>query len=583
MKVLRHERLLARTFFLQFFESDQMPPGLPQVQLVIWGVAVFAAPPYLLSFVLAIRYQGVHANASLLAASIRTHQMLFVTFAMMALGLVALIIWEEVFPDRRDARILGVLPLRTRTHVLARISALGAVAVLFCLGMNLPPAILYGLALWGNGAAAGPLRGIAAHLLATGLGGLFVFFVVIACQGTLLNLFGRRTARMLALALQSAFIILLLQAMLFAPQMAVLVRAAFRDGSLVASLLPPAWFLALYGSVAGPAATIPLTYSLSAGAATLLAVFAAMILLAFTYERLLRMALETQEDRRQRGTGIVERVSGGLERLCTKRPVERAVTVFTLQTISRSRHHLVLLATYVGFAAAIAMASLISLFSKDGAGMLNAPTTTVLSVPLVFNFVVLCGVRVLVAIPTEIQANWAFRLHAREDQIFAASRGVRVALMLAIVAPIALVTAFMGAVLWGTRTGVILGLFTGSAGMVLLDILLVAFRKIPFTCTYYPGRSRARTLGPLYLLAFSMYAYALARLELVLLDRPLLVTGLFLALVAAADMALAYLRHRVLQPPPGFTYEEQDPDAVFGGFRLSEGLAAETHRIRSSQ
>jgi hypothetical protein len=101
-------------------------------------------------------------------------------------------------------------------------------------------------------------------------------------------------------------------------------------------------------------------------------------------------------------------------------------------------------------------------------------------------------------------------------------------------------------------------------------------RKIPFTCTYYPGRARARTMWPFYLIAFGLYAYGLAALEAQILAGPATVgvvaTGL---LTSALAMGFARLRRLHLQFPPGLVYAEPDPDALFSGFRLSEGMAAE--------
>ena len=48
--------ILARTFFSRMFESDLMPPGLPQVQLLISLFAFFAAPSLILPLVLAKQY-----------------------------------------------------------------------------------------------------------------------------------------------------------------------------------------------------------------------------------------------------------------------------------------------------------------------------------------------------------------------------------------------------------------------------------------------------------------------------------------------------------------------------------------------
>lgn len=577
MEAFRTDLLLARTFFGRLFESDLMPPGLPQTQIVIWGIALFCAPGYLLSFLFAMKYDQVSRfSPDRLADAILLDQLLFVTFGMMALGLVALIVWEGVYPDRRDVRILGVLPLRTRTYVVGRVTALAAVAVLFCLSMNLPPAVMYGLSLWAHDAAAGPLRAVAAHLIATATGGLFVFFLVIAAQGILLNVFGRRVAQQLALLMQAIFVVVLLQTMLFVPYLGSLVRVAFHSKEpSIAAWLPPAWFVALYDVLAGTPWSVPMGYAFVAVGATAAVVVIAIALLAGSYRRLVRMALETLDGGTRARAGFLARASDAMARMLTPHPVQRALAGFTLRTVGRSRTHLMLLAMYVGVAAALVLSTLIPLVAKHGMTAFDAPGAALLSVPLVLNFFTLCGMRVLFAIPTDIKANWTFRLHARNDRMVAAISGVRVALLLAVVVPIAFAAGIAGATLWGARTGVLHAMFTGALGMLLVDVLLIRLRKIPFGCTYYPGRSRARTLWPFYGIAFSMYAYSLATLEAAILSRPLFLGGVFVV-IAALVAGLALLRRRDLQPPPGLTYEEEDPDSVFGGFSLSEGLAAES-------
>jgi hypothetical protein len=49
----------------------------------------------------------------------------------------------------------------------------------------------------------------------------------------------------------------------------------------------------------------------------------------------------------------------------------------------------------------------------------------------------------------------------------------------------------------------------------------------------------------------------------------------FVSVGAAAIGGLHALRQRGARALPGLTFEEEDPDALFQGFRVSEGLAAE--------
>ena len=569
--------LLARTFFGRFFENDLLPPGLPQVQLVIWGIAVLAAPGYMLAFRSGIKYSAIHKLApARLLDSMLFDQLLFVAFGMMALGLVALVIWEGVFPDRRDVRILGVLPLSTRTHIAARLAALGAVALLFCLGMNLPPAIVYGTALWLHGGAAEPFRAMAAHLLVTGMAGFFVFFLLIAVQGLLLNLFGRRLAQGLAVGLQTCFVVALLQMFLFVPRFASLVRDALaaEDATALSLAFPLTWFVGLYQVAAGTPRPVPAAYPLAAAMATGAVLLAATALFAGSYRRLVRMAIETPATSARLHAGLMRRLATAFGGAVIPNPVQRAITAFTLRTIVRSRTHRMLLAMYVGVAVALIVSAMLPIVVSRGTGAFAAPHVAWLSAPLIFYFFALCGMRVVAAIPAEIRANWLFRLHARDDLMRPIVGGFRTALLSAVVAPVALAAWLAASILWGVREGTVHAIFTAALGVLLVDVLLIGFRKVPFACGYFPGRSRFRTMWPFYATAFSIYAYSLATLEAQSMRNPLLLAGA-LGIFALLIAGLAIVRRYDLQPPPGLIFAEEDPDAIFAGFSLSEGLAAQ--------
>jgi hypothetical protein len=584
MKAFQAERVLARAFFGRLFESDVMP-AVPQMQLVIWSLAGLGTPGFMLALELGRAYiHPWNASRASLFDSIMRDQLLYVTYSMMALGFIALMIWEGVFPDRRDVRILGVLPLSTRTHVAGRLASLGAFAVLFSVGINVPSAVAYGIVLFVYEAAAGQVRIVAAHLIATAMAGLFAFFLVILAQGVLLNVFGRTIAQRLALVLQSVFVVVVLQALIFVPFIGSVVGAAFRsDQRSIATLLPPAWFLALYDVLAGTRRSLHGTVALAAVVATAAVVIIGTVLIASSYRRLVRIALETPDggaDGRTEFFGLFGRFSRALAGVLRPGPVQRAVAGFTLRSLGRSRTHLMLLATYVGVAAALVVSTLIRLVASEKPAF-ETPSVALLSMPLVLYFFTLAGMRALFGIPIEIKANWVFRLHAPEDRMHAAVAGARLALLLAVVAPIAIAAGLLGMALWGPRDGAIHLGFTAALGILLVDVLLIGLRKIPFACTYYPGRSRAPTLWPFFVVAFVVYAYVLAGTEsAAMTNRRLL--GVFLASIAVTIAGLGHLRRLNLQGPPGFIYEEEEPGRIFEGFKLSEGLAAESPAASTS-
>ena len=89
----------------------------------------------------------------------------------------------------------------------------------------------------------------------------------------------------------------------------------------------------------------------------------------------------------------------------------------------------------------------------------------------------------------------------------------------------------------------------------LTELLLCRFRKVPFACSYVPGKANLKLLWPLYALALTAYASWTARLELWLLGRPLwwgiacgtLLAGL-VAVVARRRRALASASHLQYEP-----------------------------------
>jgi hypothetical protein len=110
-------------------------------------------------------------------------------------------------------------------------------------------------------------------------------------------------------------------------------------------------------------------------------------------------------------------------------------------------------------------------------------------------------------------------------------------------------------------------------GWALAETLLISLAKLPFTCTYYPGLSRMRTMWPVYLTAFSTFSYSTPLLEMVMIESTF---GLliFTVVIATIVALLRLVRTRRLNEELGLRFQEEDPTAMFQGFQLSEALAA---------
>jgi hypothetical protein len=569
---LQQTRLLARAFFSRLFESDLMPDGLPQVQLVIWGMLLAATPTTAYALVMPKKYARAQFYTAL-APEFDADRLILITLSMIAIGVVGLVIWDGVFPDRRDVRILGVLPIPTRDFVLGRLASLGRVFVLFATPLCTLQSLVFGLTVTGFGASISRIHGITAHFLTVALACAFVFCALIAAQCLLLLAFGRRAAEAASVAFQVLFAVGLIQLLFFLPDLGTALRlgGASHEGLSRLSAIPPTWFFSFYEWLAGTAYGGTATLARLAVQVTIAAALAAVALYAFSYERLSQRALEGVATRGS-ASWLIRLAGTRRLRRAVNRPLAAAVRAFTIRTLFRSRTHRMMFAVYAGFALALILSSVLSLaFRNRGAGFWQ-PGLAMMSMPLVAQFLLLIAVRAIVAIPSEPKARWIFRTCEPADRN-AAVNGTRDAMLLLIVLPTTALALLQGLVFWTIAAALSHAAFTFVLGRLFAELLVPRSGKLPFACTYFPGNSRIFTLWPLYLLAFFVYTAAFAEIDRALSSRPGKLAWFCVAATAIAQLIVLY-RKRVLSAMTALRFDEEDPQAIFQGFQLSEGLAA---------
>jgi hypothetical protein len=229
-------------------------------------------------------------------------------------------------------------------------------------------------------------------------------------------------------------------------------------------------------------------------------------------------------------------------------------------------------AVYGGFTVAIILSSAVSIALRNrGAGFWE-PGISMMSMPLVAQFLLLSAIRAIVGIPSEPKARWVFRV-AEPANRHAAVSGLRDAMLVLVVLPTTAFALVQGMVFWTLAAAISHAAFTFVVGRLLAEILMSRTGKLPFACTYFPGSSRIFSLWPLYLLAFFFYTVVFAAIDRALSSRPGKLAWFCVAATVVAEIIVFYRRH-VLNAMPGLRFDEEDPQAIFQGFQLSEGLAA---------
>jgi hypothetical protein len=325
---------------------------------------------------------------------------------------------------------------------------------------------------------------LAAYWIVGTMSSVFSVFAVVAVIGLLTAVLPRSRVHGVTAAIRSAMLVVL---MLAVPFVFALPADADRLAahSPVMYLLPPAWFLGVERLVFGGAdpyttrlAQIGLTAFCAAGGVSL----AGYLLLYARFDRVMLRSMHVA-GRRQ-----IFRASFG------RNPWRAAVLDFTHATLRRSALHQGVL---LGVTACGVALALNRLADKEVIAWLGTLDTArfdvvlpIMGAPWLLMFATGLATRAALALPIEQRANWVFRMTEDEarrvDQLRAVTRVMRqttVGLTLALMAPLEWA-------LFGPRA--IFALATNAACALLwVEVLLRGWRRIPFTCSYIPGKQSA--------------------------------------------------------------------------------------------
>ena len=146
-----------------------------------------------------------HGSTDLLRVISLPDKVLYLGISIVAIGRVAVLTWSGLVVDRRDALVLGTLPVALTVIVRAKLAALAAYIGLIVLGMHAGASLSFGFILGHTNPLWFVGLGIAAHFIASSFASAFIFFTVTATQSVLLATLGPRAfARLSPVPIQTA-------------------------------------------------------------------------------------------------------------------------------------------------------------------------------------------------------------------------------------------------------------------------------------------------------------------------------------------------------------------------------------------
>jgi len=541
-------KILWRLFVEQFAANESATSDMQMRRAIIGVIAFLVTPGLFLMFKTMSGYELMvmiarHRNTpQIIETFLAQMAVLFVSYSMISTGLLTVFIWDTLVFDKRDAMVLGPLPLRGLTIVGAKLAALATFLVGTALAVNVLSGVAFG---WVTGALEGRiLQHLSAHLSGTVGGAVFMFCTLVVVRGLLVLFVSAHAAATTGSLLQFVFLSAVLCFMMVP--------------TATGLVLPPmSWFAALFEWIRGSRA--PAVPGLAQYALIVLPIsIAGAIAVTFAgYWKQMRAALAPSAS--VAGTARIRR---RLATLITGRDrVAHATSDFVLTTLVRSPVQQAPIAIAASLGVAIVS---IALATRDGGlAELRVPRTVVLWIPIVLGYWVIVGLRASFVLPTELKAAWAFRVHSRLPSV-SYWAGVRAAMVAFAIGPALLVNALAVLPLLGWRVAAIHALVVTVAIAIAAQFASLLVDGVPFTRAYPPGHARLKTRWPLYLLGMWAIAYLPVRLELRVLHDAWGIGMLLAEGLAAIAMLEIAARHRARKwtLPPEPEIDDSDPEAL---------------------
>jgi hypothetical protein len=448
----------------------------------------------------------------------------FIVLSMTVTGAVAVWRWDAIFPDRRDYMNLVPLPISTRAIFFENL-----VAVLFLVGLVAADVNAVSCILFPVVVAASQSKFLffvkfaAVHGIGVLLASVFAFFAVFSMIGLLMAVLPPRTFRRISAYMRGVVVVCLVALLCTSFAVPQLLRRAPAPRWI--ALIPSCWFLGLCQSLR--ARSGPVLTDLSRLALPALATVALVALCTYVvayrrhFVRIAEIADTSARPRNPQGF----RVGIMLDRLALRTRFQKAGFRFVTKTLLRSETHRLVLTAVGGLALVLASQALLDAFADAKSLRQAALTPDALSVPFILSFLVIVGLRIVFELPAELRSNWIFQLMVDPDRQECESLARRVILIFVLPWLLA-ISLPVYAYLEGWKVATLHTLLVVLWAVLLTNIVLIRFRKIPFTCTLPVFKQHSFVTLLSCCFGFLLYSVSTPEFESSALREPLRLLGL---------------------------------------------------------
>ncbi len=450
----------------------------------------------------------------------------FIVLSMTVTGAVAVWRWDAIFPDRRDYMNLVPLPISTRTIFLANLVSVLFLVALVAFDVNAASCILFPMVV---GATQSKflffVKFAVVHAVGVVLASIFAFFAVFSVLGLLMAMLPPRAFKRFSAYIRGLVVVYLVALLCTTFAVPHSLRLATGPAPPWTLLMPSCWLLGLCQSLRGRAG--PVLAELSGLALPGVAAVVGIALCAYAvgYQRHFVRIAEIADTTVTARSPRTSRLGGVLDRLVLRSPFQKAGFRFICKTLFRSEAHRLVLTAIGGLSLVLASQALMDAFENAKSWLQTMLSADALSIPFILSFLMIVGLRLVFEIPVDLRSNWIFQLMLDRDgeQCEPLARRVILMLLLPWLLP---VTFFPYLYVQGWLVASLHTLLVATWAVLLTNIVLARFRKLPFTCTLplFKQHSFVTLLSVCF--GFLLYAVHTPEFESSALANPLRMIGL---------------------------------------------------------
>ena len=539
-------RILYRQFLLRVIDLEALsvhadiPRFLGQFASVLVFISLIGALGLLFSV------DRLAAN-DYLAFAWRGEQNL-ISATMLLVGMVAIVGWDSTFPDRRDVMVLSPLPIAPSTMLFAKIAASSSLLGLAVVTLNFASGIAWPLFIGGHHQSSwGVFQGLGAYWLTMIGVGVFLYGSVLTIQGLTSLIFPRRMFLVLSAALQVAGFCAFLAVYFLQPTITSPAAIGAAENRWV-TWSPSFWFFALFNQLDGSLPAELWWIAQRAWIALGISVSGAIVSLLLGYVGTMRKTLEEPDlAPRARGLHWTPRLGN---------PLQTAVVFFSFRSIVRSRQHRLAFAFYAALILSVALPFLrIELASQAPVPV----TSDFMADTFIIVSLAVLGLRGIFSLPISLTANWVLQTtHLSPTGRYVAA--TRSTLLLLAVAPSWTIAALLSIRIRPLHAVAVHLIVLALVGWLFAEIGLINFYKVPFTCSWLPGKVHILVLFGCALVLLVVFGLTCSEVELPALGSPTRTVSMVL-LLASGCFGLWLFNNRQARSAQLY-FEEPAPEVI---------------------